>query len=361
VQLTGSLSTELGKAENITCTATGNSQCNIVPILPAFPIVSSLFISQSDIKAGTSVRYRVQVLSDPFLNKTVNIVGILRVFGNVTDLDASNDAAELLLRPNRHANFVVTKNTVPKIPLGDAFTYTITVRNTGPSFVFGTVVDPLPSYLTEPSWSCRGFSGAVCGIFPSDARTLIDSTFYLPLGGTLEYYLVTVLDGFFTVVNRVNVSSPDGSFASATSIVPSYIPSTTSTPTPTPTRTSSSSNDPDFVCHDPESCDDAWNEDIEKTTCTDLEDSACQDKVAECIQGKGGCDSDYSYVVLVGKEEDQTYPVATKGGASVGTVRLKKGVLKKGYTITIAYNPRMTNKDLDKGLGKRSISPSCSA
>jgi uncharacterized repeat protein (TIGR01451 family) len=311
------------------------------------------------------VTYRVQTFPDPFLNKTLTFSGYSTVGGNVTSLVPENNAYSIILRPRRRANFLVTKNTVSKIPLGDTFTYTITVRNTGPSFVFGTVVDPLPNYLIEPSWSCRGFSGAVCGSFPSDARTLVDSTFYLPLGATLEYRLVTVLDdssGVSTVVNTVNVTSNTlfKSFASATSTVPTSVP-TTPTSTSTPTSTPSSDSHPDFVCHDPESCDKAWNEDIKKATCTDLEDLGCEDKITECVQGKDGCDSDYSYVVLIGKEEDQTYPVATKGGASVGTVRLKKGVLKKGYTITIAYNPRMTNKDLDKGLGKRSISPSCSA
>ena len=111
----------------------------------------------------------------------------------------------------RRADLSITKtdgrtSTVPGTPL----TYTVTVRNLGPSDVTGaTVADTFPIDFVVSGWTCVPTAGAVCTL--SGSGDLSD-TVTLPSGGMLTYTVNgTVAAGASGVLsNTASVTGPGG-------------------------------------------------------------------------------------------------------------------------------------------------------
>ncbi|HRE89585.1 MAG TPA: DUF11 domain-containing protein, partial [Myxococcota bacterium] len=91
-------------------------------------------------------------------------------------------------------------------------TYTMVVRNDGPSAVTGaTVVDTLPSQLTAATWSCVAAGGGTCGAASGSGS--INTTVNLPVNATATFTLnarVIAGVGNGTVTNTISVTAPGG-------------------------------------------------------------------------------------------------------------------------------------------------------
>ncbi|WP_407353715.1 GEVED domain-containing protein [Luteimonas sp. R10] len=90
--------------------------------------------------------------------------------------------------------------------------YTIVVSNNGPSAVTGAQVsDPLPTGITNASWTCgNATGGGSCGA-PSGTGA-INTTADLPTGASVTYYMSIGIPPSFTgsLSNTATVSAPDG-------------------------------------------------------------------------------------------------------------------------------------------------------
>ncbi len=93
---------------------------------------------------------------------------------------------------------------------GDPVTYTISISNSGPSYVRGaTIVDVLPADLVGESWTCSATGGASCAASGTgDINQQVD----LPAGGVLNYTVSAAfgLDAHGPVSNSATVTPPVG-------------------------------------------------------------------------------------------------------------------------------------------------------
>lgn len=84
-------------------------------------------------------------------------------------------------------------------------TYTATVTNSGPGDAHGvTIVDTLPSALSDFSWTCTPSAGSVCT--PSGTGSINDTNVSITVGGSVTYTITG------TVPAGTNVDSLDNSF-----------------------------------------------------------------------------------------------------------------------------------------------------
>lgn len=119
----------------------------------------------------------------------------------------------------RKADLDITKvngvDSPDQLVPGEAVTYTIQVRNLGPSDALGAhVVDTLPAApmaeLLAVTWNCLAGGGAACG--DAAGSGAIDQLVDLPAGGSLTYVLDAVVDpaAVTDVANTVAVMRPAG-------------------------------------------------------------------------------------------------------------------------------------------------------
>ncbi|MFJ4190606.1 hypothetical protein [Kitasatospora sp. NPDC089509] len=122
-----------------------------------------------------------------------------------------------------------TPDKNPYVP-GQPLTYTITVKNTGPSDATGVSVrDTLPAAIQNFTWTCTAAAGSSCGSTPSGTGN-INTTVNLPAGGQVTYTLTGTVppDATGSLDNRATVTPPAG----ATD--PNCSPNCTSTANPIP-------------------------------------------------------------------------------------------------------------------------------
>jgi len=93
---------------------------------------------------------------------------------------------------------------------GDTLTYTIVVRNNGPSGVTSAFVsDIMPSGLSGVSWSCIGAAGGTCSANSGNGN--INNAVDLPSGGSVTFTVSgTVSQTSGSLSNTVTVSAPSG-------------------------------------------------------------------------------------------------------------------------------------------------------
>ncbi len=135
-----------------------------------------------------------------------------RTGGDQPEITPVNDGATATVIAGLGANVSVQKtigseNAVPGLPA----TWTITVRNDGPSPLTGVAVaDPVPAPLLSATWTCEAETGAACSQ-PSgsgDVATSIDLA-----AGTGVIFTVTGTvrpDALGTITNAVSVTPPQG-------------------------------------------------------------------------------------------------------------------------------------------------------
>ncbi|MFE2408521.1 hypothetical protein ACFXDE_09275 [Kitasatospora sp. NPDC059408] len=122
-----------------------------------------------------------------------------------------------------------TPDKNPYVP-GQPLTYTVVVKNDGPSDAVGTSVkDKLPNAIQAFTWTCKASGGSSCGSTPSGTGD-IDTTVDIPAGGQVTYTLTGTVpsDANGSLDNRATVTPPSG----ATD--PNCSPKCTSTANPIP-------------------------------------------------------------------------------------------------------------------------------
>ncbi|MFF3109145.1 glycine-rich protein, partial [Kitasatospora sp. NPDC057904] len=122
-----------------------------------------------------------------------------------------------------------TPDKNPYVP-GQPLTYTVVVKNDGPSDAVGTSVkDKLPNAIQAFTWTCKASGGSNCGSTPSGTGD-IDTTVDIPAGGQVTYTLTGTVpsDANGSLDNRATVTPPSG----ATD--PNCSPKCTSTANPIP-------------------------------------------------------------------------------------------------------------------------------
>ncbi|MFC5666542.1 glycine-rich protein [Kitasatospora misakiensis] len=122
-----------------------------------------------------------------------------------------------------------TPDKNPYVP-GQPLTYTIVVKNDGPSDAAGTSVrDTLPAAVQNFTWSCTASGGSSCGATPSGTGN-IDTTVTILAGGQVTYRLTGTVpaDATGSLDNRATVTPPGGTTD------PNCSPSCTSTANPIP-------------------------------------------------------------------------------------------------------------------------------
>ncbi|MFD7450632.1 hypothetical protein [Kitasatospora sp. NPDC059827] len=122
-----------------------------------------------------------------------------------------------------------TPDKNPYVP-GQPLTYTIVVKNAGPSDAVGTsVADKLPNAIQGFTWKCTASSGSSCGATASGTGD-INTTVTILAGGQVSYTLTGTVpsDANGSLDNRATVNPPTG----ATD--PNCSPKCTSTANPIP-------------------------------------------------------------------------------------------------------------------------------
>ncbi len=115
----------------------------------------------------------------------------------------------------RQADTSVTKNDGQDFYLqGGVLTYTVVVRNAGPSDVIGAQVsDPRPSQITSWAWACTGTTGGAseCDGVVDTTSDFID-TVDLPINSSITYTVTANVDAAATgdLVNTATVTVPAG-------------------------------------------------------------------------------------------------------------------------------------------------------
>ena len=93
---------------------------------------------------------------------------------------------------------------------GQHLTYTIVVRNAGPSATTATVVDTMPAQLTNVSWTCSGSGGGLCTAAGTGS---IHDGVTLPSGSRVTYTVqadVVAGSGSGSIVHKVTVTPGTG-------------------------------------------------------------------------------------------------------------------------------------------------------
>lgn len=139
-------------------------------------------------------------------------------FGNRRGMDTwayYPSSPELL--PNgiaiREADLIMEKAVEPvEVVRGGGITYTLTVRNTGPSPAPGArVIDALPPEVLNPRWRCQTVAGGATCSQPGPVNGNIDTLVNLPVGGVLEFIITGTVDPNITApfTNTATVLRPN--------------------------------------------------------------------------------------------------------------------------------------------------------
>jgi uncharacterized repeat protein (TIGR01451 family) len=120
--------------------------------------------------------------------------------GPLTD----NDTVDIIVKPTADLSISQSSDRT-----GTDITYTIVVRNAGPSDVNGaTVSDPVPPGISGFNWTCAAGNGAVCGA-PNGTGD-INQNVDLPVSGMVTFTVGSTVTTSDTVVNTATVTAPAG-------------------------------------------------------------------------------------------------------------------------------------------------------
>ncbi len=130
------------------------------------------------------------------------------VRSDVFDPDNTNDYAANETAVDVWADLSVAKTVQPVPALaGSPLTYTLVVRNLGPSDVQGaSVVDVIPTGIEDVVWQCTSSEGASC---TSSGTGDVGDSVDLEAGGTLTYVVQGLLQVSYPITNTAVVTSPE--------------------------------------------------------------------------------------------------------------------------------------------------------
>ena len=112
--------------------------------------------------------------------------------------------------PTTEIHVAKTNSAVAVVP-GTNTTYTITVKNDGPStLVGGTVVDNMPTAVTNVSWTCSAAAGFACPAASGIGN--LNQVVTLGKGGLLTYQITGKVPSTLvgTLINTASVVLPTG-------------------------------------------------------------------------------------------------------------------------------------------------------
>lgn len=187
-----------------TCAATTGSSCD------AASGSGNLNTRVSLLNGGTAT-FMLTATPDPSApaGEVTNTVTVSPPEGAV-DTDLNNNSASDTDQLTPQADLSITKtNGVTSVIAGTPLTYTVVVRNNGPSAVNGaTVTDPLSSKHGPASWTCAPSVGASCGAATGSGA--INTTVNLMPGATATFTITTSALPVATgdLVNTAIVTSP---------------------------------------------------------------------------------------------------------------------------------------------------------
>jgi uncharacterized repeat protein (TIGR01451 family) len=186
-----------------------------------------------DLLLGGSAVYTLTATVDPGATGSIANTVVVAVAPGATDPNSANNSATDTDSLTPQADLVVgkTDGQTTAIP-GALLTYTIPVKNDGPSAALGAVTDTVPAVLQGATWSCSASLGSSCTAVGAGS---INDTVDLQAGGVATYKLTGTTDPAATgsLVNTVTVaalggvSDPDLTNNSATdtdSLLPTGIP-----------------------------------------------------------------------------------------------------------------------------------------
>jgi uncharacterized repeat protein (TIGR01451 family) len=187
-----------------TCSAAPGSACGAAS-------GSGPLSTTATVAPGADVTYTV-VMDTAVVAGTLTNVVTATVPAGTVDPDPANNTATDIDTLQLTADLSVTKlASVDDIDPGDAFTFTVAVRNAGPNPLAGVAVDdPLPSGLTSATWTCLPSAGAVCT--EDDGVGAIATTVSLDVGATATFVIVAITapDATGSIVNTATVAPPAG-------------------------------------------------------------------------------------------------------------------------------------------------------
>jgi uncharacterized repeat protein (TIGR01451 family) len=194
------------------CTATAGSSCGAAS--GAGDISSTV-----DLAANGTATYTVTAKVVPSATGSLANVVSVGVPSGVEDPSTANNSATANLAispapvppvPSADLSIVMADGLTQAVP-GEMLTYTIVVRNGGPSAVKGApVTDSFPAALANVAWSCTATAGSSCGA-ASGAGNL-GSTVDLAVNGEATYTVTATISPSATgaLVNVAGVAAPTG-------------------------------------------------------------------------------------------------------------------------------------------------------
>jgi uncharacterized repeat protein (TIGR01451 family) len=186
-----------------TCTATAGSSC----------IVSSgtgNLDTRVNLLNGGAATFLVTALPAPGATGSVTNTAVVASPPGAVETNPNNNSASDTDTLTPQADLTITKtNGATSLVPGTSTTYTIVATNNGPSTVPGaSIVDNLPSSLTNATWTCRASAGSSCGSV-SGAGSINTTANLLPSGAVTFTVTAQVSSGAAgTVTNTASIAPP---------------------------------------------------------------------------------------------------------------------------------------------------------
>ena len=167
-----------------------------------------------DLPAGASVTFTFTVLVSPSATGRLGNTATVSPPVGVTDPDPANNSATDTDTLTPLADLSITKTDgVTSVVPGTSTTYTIMVRNQGPSTVSGAnVSDPLPAGVITATWTATASSGGGVVTGPSSGTGALATTVNLPAGASVTFTFTVLVSpsATDTLNNTATVSPPAG-------------------------------------------------------------------------------------------------------------------------------------------------------
>ena len=186
-----------------TCTASTGSACQ------AANGVGSIN-TKVDLKNGGTATFNLTVTPNASATGTITNTATVGMPDGAVDPNSTNNSASDTDTLTPQADLSITKTDGATTSVaGNQITYTIVVRNNGPSTVNGaTVTDVVPTKLTNVSWTCTPSAGATCGA-PSGNGSINTTVNLLPSATATFSLQATVINSTTgTLENTATVTSP---------------------------------------------------------------------------------------------------------------------------------------------------------
>ncbi|QQS47374.1 MAG: DUF11 domain-containing protein [Acidobacteriota bacterium] len=176
--------------------------------------ISVDFTDEINLPAGASVTYTVLTSIRPnAIGNLVNAASIAPPAGTV-DPNSNNNTATDIDTVSLQADLSITKTDNTAVyTRGSSTTYTIEVRNAGPSNVFGAVVsDVKPDQIDNWTWTCVQSTGGAAGCDGvQSSSTSFTDTVDLPSGSSIIYSVQALIStrAAGTLNNTATIAPPE--------------------------------------------------------------------------------------------------------------------------------------------------------